>query len=365
MGIYKWGKGLNKNHNKEENCGDKRKTKSKGVLIISIAVVSLFFMFSLKYFLSSTNKLNADMDDTSLKCEPQFEENQNENLFKESLTYYYSSKEKEDEVAVKDYSSLQENIKLQAENSLGKISGKYSLTFIDLTNLETLSINNNKFIAASTIKIFIMIEAYTRINEGTLREDDIIVLEDSMKVGGAGILSGRASGSKLSIKELIFLMMTKSDNTATNMLIDKLAMENINTRIKALGCNNSELNRKMMDQGAINRGIQNYTSSYDLALALSKLYNGECVSKEYDLKMIEIMMKNENKRKISSKLPKDVQVASKTGELGGVENDAAIIYTSKGAYILSITTSNGNSSEQINAISSLSKFIYDKYMAKS
>ena len=142
--------------------------------------------------------------------------------------------------------------------NFSNITSNYSLAFKDLSQKSTLSINSEKTISASTIKIYIMIEAFNQSKLGNINLNDTVILEEGMKTSGSGILSSEETGEKLTINELITLMMIKSDNTAANILIDKLGIENINNCIKNLGCKDTELNRKMMDQEAINKGIQNY-----------------------------------------------------------------------------------------------------------
>lgn len=78
--------------------------------------------------------------------------------------------------------------------------------------------------------------------------------------------------------------------------------------------------------------------------------------------IIDIIKNNETKSKIPNELPENVEVANKSGEFAGVENDAGILFTDKGAYILCITTEDGKSGEQVETISSISKYVYDEYM---
>ena len=216
--------------------------------------------------------------------------------------------------------------------------------------------------SASTIKIYVMIEAYNQVNQGKISLRDTVTLNDSMIVGGSGVLQYEPVGTEVTIEELINLMMVESDNVAANILIDKLGMTNINTTIKSLGCVDTELNRKMMDIEALNKGIENYTSVNDLSLVLEKLYKNQCIESQYDKLMLDTMKQHQLKSKIPNELPEGVVVAHKSGELGGIENDAGIIYTDKGAYVLCILTNNGTSSEQVMAISDVSREIYDKYM---
>lgn len=260
-----------------------------------------------------------------------------------------------------EYESIKSSINSIVLNNFSKSSIKFSLAFKDVSRDDTFSMNNGKVMAAGTIKIYIMTAAFNEVNSGTLNLDDVITLSDNVKTEGAGILKDRRAGEKFTIKDLIDLMMLKNDNTATNILINKLGITNINNYIKSLGCTDTELNRTMMDRAAINRGVQNYTSVNDLSLILSKIYNNTCVSKKYDTLMLNILKNNKYDEKIPKLIPTTASIFNKSGEYPSVENDAAIIVTDKGAYVLCITTSNSNNKKEIRAIQNASKEIYDAY----
>ncbi len=259
-------------------------------------------------------------------------------------------------------SDIFEGIERTSNEILGNITGSYSLVYKDLNTGDELSLNNGKVQAASVIKLFVAIDIYKAVKAGILNLDTSITIEDSMIVGGSGVIQNEGAGGNYTIRELIYLMLAKSDNIAANILIDMVGIRSVNTTIKNLGCIDSELNRKLMDVDAIERGIDNYTSVNDLALVLDKLYRGNCIGSGYDEEMLSIMKEHNLKNKIPNELPYGTEVAHKSGELVGVENDAAIVYTSKGAYILCILTNNGENSEEINAVSSLSGKIYDLYI---
>lgn len=304
------------------------------------------------------NKKNTD-DSISKSYEINNDENKNVSV---NVNTNNSLDSKDNRIDTEEYINLQTSIKNLVTKNFSNITSNYSLAFKDLSQKSTLSINSEKTISASTIKIYIMIETFNQIKSGNINLNDTVILEENMKTAGSGILSSKETGEKFTINELITLMMIKSDNTAANILIDKIGMENINNCIKNLGCKNTELNRKMMDTTAIEKGIENYTSVDDLSLTLEKLYNKQCVNEYYDNLMLDIMQKNENHTKIPKLLPDTISIANKSGEYTGVENDAAIITTDKGAYILCITTSKGGSGSQIKAINNISKDIYNKFM---
>ncbi|MEG2017971.1 MAG: serine hydrolase [Clostridium sp.] len=260
------------------------------------------------------------------------------------------------------YDKLIRSIEEQGKIAFNNWDGTYAFAFKDLESSKGISIGSEKAEAASSIKLFIMIEAYNEIAKGLIKADEVIVLKDSMKADGSGILTGYPSGEAFTYEELIDFMMIKSDNTAANILIEKFGFNAINNKIKTLGCKDSELNRKMMDSPSINSGLKNYVSVDDLALVLEKLYRGEAVSSDYDKKMLDIMKANEQKNKIAGKLPQQVIVANKSGDYYEVTNDAGIIYTEEGSYIFCVTAKGNNIEIQNQVIADLSKSIYDLYI---
>ncbi|WP_088186674.1 serine hydrolase [Desulfosporosinus sp. FKA] len=237
--------------------------------------------------------------------------------------------------------------------------GSYSISYQDTISNNNLVINPQKMTAASMIKLFVMIESYNQIKEGVINENEKITLTSSMKVGGTGSLSSRKDGTVLTIDQLIYLMITQSDNTATNILIDRITMDKINTTVQKLGCLDTVLQRKMMDFKAQGEGKENYTSAADLCNILTKLYKNECLGEKYDPKMIEILKRQENNTKLPLLLPAGTVVAHKTGELDQVENDAGIIFTPKGAYVLCVLSSGIVAGDARTIIAKVSKVVYN------
>ena len=248
------------------------------------------------------------------------------------------------------------------KNAFNNIPGNYSFAFLDLNDSNLISINNQKSISASVIKIYIMIDAFNQVKNGNIELSDKYFLSQKDKVGGSGILNNEPNGKVLNNEDLIRLMITKSDNTATNVLINRLGMKSINNSIKSLGCTDTSLNRFMMDEDAITNGIENYVSVNDLCMTFKKIYNNECVDIKYDSIMLNMLKDNTYDKKIPALLPSNIEVANKTGENIGIENDAGIVFSSKGAYIVCFLTYKGLSDSQVFAISQSSKEIFDTYI---
>jgi len=104
---------------------------------------------------------------------------------------------------------------------------------------------DRRFVAASTIKIFVMIELYRQIDAGTHSPGERRVLRVEDRARGSGVMLHLHEGMEFTLNDLCYLMMSISDNTATNMLIDLFGMERINATMRALGMRQSALERKM------------------------------------------------------------------------------------------------------------------------
>ena len=215
----------------------------------------------------------------------------------------------------------------------------YSIYVNTLDGKQSFIYNDKQFRSASMIKVFILAKAMEAINEGKLNEDQIIILNEADKVGGAGSLIGYPDGAELTISELLRLMIIQSDNTATNIIIDVLGMDEINEYIKREGYTQSVLNRKMMDPSPIQDNKRNYTSAKDLGIFFAKLYKHQCVNPYLDNKMIDLLVEQMDKDCFPEALP-ERKIAHKTGELMELYHDGGIIYSPKHNYVLCILTDN-------------------------
>lgn len=200
--------------------------------------------------------------------------------------------------------------------------------------------NSKPMRAASMIKVFILATTMEIVKDGNLSLDQNLTLHSYDKVGGAGILGGYASGTQLPLRTVLKLMITHSDNTATNMIIDLVGMDTINDYVKEKGYGDTILRRKMMDMNAIYAGRENYSSAKDLGEIFRKIYNHECVSRECDDVMLEFLLAQTDTECLNTALP-GLKIAHKTGALVGLFDEGGIIYGGpKGDAILVMMTEN-------------------------
>lgn len=204
---------------------------------------------------------------------------------------------------------------------------------------EAFIYNSKPMRSASMIKVFIMACVMDKAQRGELSLDETLILKSSDKVGGAGILAGYASGTELTLREVLELMITHSDNTATNIVIDRVGMNAINNYIQQQGYSDTVLRRKMMDYDAIAAGRENFSSVRDLGTFFFKLYNYNCVGETYDKIMLDFLVKQTDTDCFPAALP-DKQIAHKTGALDGLYDDGGIIYSDNGDAVLVIMTEN-------------------------
>ena len=211
---------------------------------------------------------------------------------------------------------------------------------------EVFIYNSQQWRSASMIKVFILATAMEMAQNGELSLDETVTLQSADKVGGAGILVGYSTGSQLSLRQVLKLMITHSDNTATNIAINRLGMSTINDYIARNNYNDTILQRKMMDMDAIYAGRENYTSVRDLGTFFLKLYKHECVSEEYDEIMLDFLKAQTDDECFNTALP-DKVIAHKTGALSGLFDEGGIIYNGENDTILVIMTENFTSEKTV------------------
>ena len=213
---------------------------------------------------------------------------------------------------------------------------------------------------ASMIKIFIMAKAMQDVKDGRHSLDEVIVLRESDMVDGAGILSSMDEGLQLTFGKLIELMITESDNTATNMLIDRLGMDNINQYLRDEGYQHTQLQHKMMI-GSDNAGI-NLSSAEDMGRLFTRIYFHQCVNEQYDKLMLQYLLAQSDRECFPDALPY-WQIAHKTGEIEQVYHDGGIFYGEKGDFILVILNDNYESRyEAIEKMKLMAKVIAEYFI---
>lgn len=251
--------------------------------------------------------------------------------------------------------------KKEIEKIISQVEGSVCINFYDLNKNNVFSINGDKkVLSASTIKLLILAELMKKISENKFSLSDTIMIADSMKTGGDGVLKELNTGHHFTLKELATLMIIVSDNQATNILIDFLGMENINQLGKELDLKETFLGRKMMDAEARKKGYDNYTCADDISLLLKLIYQEKLINKEASQLILDILLRQQQGERLQRYLPSDIKIAHKCGDLDNLENDGGIIWLGDRAYILVVLTNGMPNLQCKQTIGKISKFIYDK-----
>ena len=227
---------------------------------------------------------------------------------------------------------------IQSESrTLDGVLGAYVL---DLTNGQALALKSDElFPTASTIKIAILAELFHQAQQGKLNLNDSYVLQSKDLVGGSGVASVLTPGvTKLTLRDVAALMISVSDNSMTNVIIDRIGMENVNALLDSLGLTHTRLRRKMMDIKAAAEGRENVSTPSEMSQLLEALYKGKILNKQFTDDFFNLLSIHKESY-IPRLLPEDLRIANKPGELEGVRNDCGIVFTGRRPYALCVMTS--------------------------
>jgi beta-lactamase class A len=232
---------------------------------------------------------------------------------------------------------------LELQRRASRFRGEAGILVKDLKTNQVIDINADKlFPSASLVKIPIMAAYYQAQEEGILKLSDELVLERHHKIRSCSRLYFSRNGSRHTINELIERMITESDNTATNMLTERLGFGYLNQKFVEFGLKNTDLRRGVMDLKWRAAGIENYTTAEDMALLLEKMYSRALVSAAASDTMMEILKRHKVNDRIPRNLPNDLVIAHKTGLLHDTVSDVGVVFTPEGDFILCVLTADIN-----------------------
>ena len=230
-------------------------------------------------------------------------------------------------------------VETSLQRSLRDFQGEIGFVIKDLASGRTLVHDpDRRFPSASMVKIPIMAACYKAVEEGRVSLQDVLKVGRKDKVRGSGVLRASPSGTPVTVGKLLELMITDSDNTAANMLIDLLGFEYLETAFRGFGLEATNLSRKMMDFQARARGVENFTTPREMADILERIYRRSCVSSRSSEDCLELLKRQKVNNRIPRYLPRKVAVAHKTGLENKVCHDAGIVFTGKGDVLISAFT---------------------------
>ena len=219
------------------------------------------------------------------------------------------------------------------------LDGVLGVAILDLATGKKYFLHADEvFPTASSIKIAILAELYHQVQQGKLKFTDLYTVQPSDLVGGSGIAGALTPGvTRLTLRDVATLMIAVSDNSATNVIIERVGMENVNALLDTLGITHTRLRRKMMDLKAAAEGRENVATPREMMLLLEDLYRGKVLNKALTEDFFSLLSIHKESY-IPRELPEDLRVANKPGELEGVRNDSGIVFTGNRPFVISVMT---------------------------
>lgn len=238
--------------------------------------------------------------------------------------------------------------------------GTVSVCVRNIDNAFDFSLNDEARVgSASTIKVPILLEALRQARDGELCLDTEYAVDAEQRCDGSGVLTHLHDGVVVTLKDLLTLMIIVSDNTATNMVIDIVGVDNVNSTLRALGCAGTTLMRKMYDWEGVARGRDNFVVAREMADLLARIARNEALGGEWDELLLSVMRKQMFGDQLGLLLPEGV-LANKTGEVGTVVNDCGVVTTERFRYSIAVFTKDAPSHGEAKVtIGRISKVIYD------
>lgn len=214
------------------------------------------------------------------------------------------------------------------------------IAIVDLTDQRSFYLNADAiYPTASTIKIAVLAELYRQNERGSgAKLGDLYTANAKDGVGTEGILQSMSAGvSRITNHDLALLMVSLSDNSATNVLIDRVGMDNVNSWLMQLGLERTRLRRHMLDVKAAQEGRENTSTPRELITMLQALHGGRVFNKKTTDDFFK-MLSTQKSSYIPRLLPADLMIANKPGSLDAVRNDAGIVFVPGRPFAIAVMT---------------------------
>ena len=225
------------------------------------------------------------------------------------------------------------------------LDGTMGVAIMDLTDGRTLLLNPDAvFTQASSIKVAVLAELYRQQQQsdqgatGRAKLSDLYTVSASDLVADSSIMGGLTPGvTRVTNRDLATFMIAVSDNSATNILIDRVGMQNVDAMLDSLGLTHTRLQRKMMDVKAAQVGRENLSTPREMMTFFADLYHGKVLDKPLTDDYFK-MLSTPKESDIPRYLPEGVVSANKPGELAGVRNDVGVVFAPNRPFVIVVMT---------------------------
>lgn len=244
--------------------------------------------------------------------------------------------------------------------------GTMGIVIRDLTDGKEFVLNGDDvFPTASSIKLPMLAELYRQSQTGTgAKLGDLYTFRKEDLVSDSAIMANLTPGvSRVTNRDLAGFVVAVSDNAATNVLIDRVGMENVNHMLDSLGLHQTRLRRKMMDIDAAKKGNENVSTPHEMAALLETLYRGKLLNPAMSEDFFNLMCTTKDSP-LPKLLPDGTRIANKPGELDGVRTDSGIVFLKNHPYVISVmTTYDRDEHAAFDTISQISLIAYRYFNA--
>jgi beta-lactamase class A len=247
-----------------------------------------------------------------------------------------------------------------------RLDGVLGVAILDLTTGQKFLLHGDEiFPQASSIKIPVLAELYRQAQlnvNGKARLTDLYTVREADLVPDSDILLGLTPGvTRLTNRDLATMMVAVSDNSATNILIERLGMENVNALLENLGLAHTRLRRKMMDLKAAQEGRENVSTPREMMTLLEALHQGKVLNKALTADFFKLLATHKDSALVRG-LSDSVRAATKPGALEGVRNDSGIVFAKNRPFVLCImSTYLRNEKQGEQAISEIAAAAYQHF----
>ena len=252
------------------------------------------------------------------------------------------------------------------------------------------------FFTASTLKVPLLVELYRQVDAGIIDVNQRIDLIDALRVPGSGVLKELASGLQPTVHDLAMLMIIISDNTATDILYNRVGGDNINNTMQQLGLTHTHIpmpcrellysitglevenpahtyqlasdrlkNREfVLEDDGFSEDKSDVSSPNDMCRLLELIYDDDILSPQSREAVLDILKRQQLSTVIPHALPSGTTVAHKTGSYHTVRCDVGIVFSPTGPYTVAIMAKQMAGGDRLSVDASLaavSKAVYDEF----
>lgn len=252
----------------------------------------------------------------------------------------------------------------ELDKQASRYPGRVAIYLKDLRTGRTWARHpDDLFPAASLIKVPVLIAAFYKIRDGQLMLDERLQITRRNRVGGSGSLKWRPDGTRLTVRELLVYMINESDNTATQMLLDRIGMGYVQQQFPRMGLLYTGIYQEGMSIKGGRVAHENYTTAREMSMLMEKIYRGEAVDKPSSELMLDIMKKPKAvASRMAKGMPAGWELAHKTGLLRQACHDSGVFLTPNGDYVMTVLTGQNRSYSQAkNLITKLAHVTFANY----